>query len=191
MKDLDDPDFGKDNKIFTREKAEAARKCLIEKLDRINVTTETESALEGILQRTAARLRQLKGHSGDFIGNGIPANAFEALCVLYREYRLEDLENAGPFIRKLKQVLNEEFEKLPAAEKNALNKQALYDIEHTEYKPYLSGLFYGAIMPQYLFAEFEQYLYDFTSDRIQAAYYKWIESDWGPQPCAGPEDVNF
>ena len=35
IKGLDDPDFGKDNKIFTREKAEAAMKRLRERLKRM------------------------------------------------------------------------------------------------------------------------------------------------------------
>ena len=35
MKDLDDPDFGKDNKIFTREKMEAAKKRIHEILKRM------------------------------------------------------------------------------------------------------------------------------------------------------------
>ena len=35
MKDLDDPDFGKDNKIFTREKAMAARERLRELLSQM------------------------------------------------------------------------------------------------------------------------------------------------------------
>lgn len=35
MKDLDDPDFGKDNKIFTREQAIAAMNRLRERLRRM------------------------------------------------------------------------------------------------------------------------------------------------------------
>lgn len=119
-------------------------------------TEKAELAMEKISQRTAARLREVKGHSGDFIGNSIAANAFEALCVLYKEYRLDDVPDAGPFILKLKQVLNEEYEKLPTAEKNALCGRNLY-------------------------SAFEQYLCDFTSNRIQAAYQKWVGCDWGPQ----------
>ena len=35
MKVIDDPDFGKDNKIFTRDKAEAALKRMRERLRRM------------------------------------------------------------------------------------------------------------------------------------------------------------
>ena len=160
--------------------------------DRLDVITEqvlepiAAAALEKINSRVADRLRRVKGQAGFFVPNGIPGNPFEALCVLYREYRLENMEDAGLFIRKLRAALNEEFEKLSEAEKIALDEQSLYDMAHTEYKPYLD-INPGLIMPQYLFAEFEQYLHDFTSDRIEKAYLKWIGSDWGPELGGVPE----
>lgn len=121
-----------------------------------------DEALGKINFRVADRLRRAKGQAGDFVPNGIPGNPFEALCVLYREYRLDDVEDAGGFIGKLKAALQEEYERLSAAERAAVAGVDLYQ-------------------------RFEQYLRDHESDRIRAAYEKWLEPDWGPLPGKVPE----
>ena len=122
-------------------------------------------ALGKINSRVADRLRRAKGQAGDFVPNGIPGNPFEALCVLYREYRLDDVEDAGIFIGKLKAALQEEYERLSAAERAAVAGVDLYQ-------------------------RFEQYLRDHESDRIRTAYEKWLEPDWGPLPGKVP-DMKF
>ena len=119
-------------------------------------------ALRKINFRVADRLRRVKGQAGDFVPNGIPGNPFEALCVLYREYRLDDVEDAGGFIGKLKAALQEEYERLSAAERVAVDGIDLY-------------------------RRFEQYLREYDSDQIRAAYEKWLEPDWGPLPGKVPE----
>lgn len=157
----------------------------------LNNNRIAERALGKINRRMEDRLRRMKGHSWNFVATGIPANAFEAMCVLYREYRLEDLEDAGRFIRKLKLALQEEYEKLSDVEKTALDEKRSDDEQHTEYKPYLDYVYGEDIMVQYLFSEFEQYIHDFESDRIRAAYGKWLGADWGPLPGSVPEETEF
>lgn len=145
--------------------------------------------VDSIVERTnreiARRLRKLKHNSGMFIGNSIPRNVFEALCVLSQEFNFTDLACTTIFIKKLKSALAEEYRKLSEPDQIALQCVCCNELE--EWDRFGSD----GMCIAFLYRNFMQYLRDYRSKRIQCAYERLIDCSWEPSPEDSPVDIDF
>ena len=146
-----------------------------------------EETVRKINKSLALRLRKLKKDAGSLIGNNVPQNVFEALCVLHREVHLYDVPLSGPLVDKLRHALSEEYQKLTRAEKIALSNVAMYECDNNSFDVFADQ----SLEEGYLYWKFEEYLANYSSKRIERAYGKWLDNDRGPMPGEPPMDIDF